>query len=97
MRAGSDRNRTARRASEGLTFSPALPSQYHNEISGLPNRPVEKIALQFNKDVFSVREINTLATPLVDKINDSFVQAELWSENVGSASSAAIWRETSMA
>jgi len=70
-------------ASEGLTFNPALPSQYQDAISGLPMGVVEKIALQFNKDVFNVGEINTLATPLVDKIDNSFVQAQLWGKNVG--------------
>ena len=27
--------------------------------------------------------INTLATPLVDQVNNSFVQAQLWGKNVG--------------
>src|SRR5260370_3517459 len=44
---------------------------------------VEKIALQFNKDIFNVSDINTLATPLVDQVNNSFVQAQLWGKNVG--------------
>jgi monoamine oxidase len=57
-------------ASEGLIFNPALPSQYQD-------------AIQFNKDVFNVGEINTLATPLVDKVDNSFVQAQLWGKNVG--------------
>lgn len=70
-------------ASEGLTFSPALPSPHQDAISGLPMGVVEKIALQFNKDVFNVGAINTLATPLVDKVNNSFVQAQLWGKNVG--------------
>ena len=39
--------------------------------------------LQFNKDVFNVGEINTLPTPLVDKVNNSLVQAQLWGKNVG--------------
>ena len=82
-------------ASERLTFSPALPSQHQDAISGLPMGVVEKIALQFNKDVFNVGDINTLATPLVDKVNNSFVQAQLWGKNVGSASSAATSRESS--
>jgi len=44
---------------------------------------VENIVLQFNKDVFNVGEINTLPTPLVDKVNNSLVQAQLWGKNVG--------------
>jgi monoamine oxidase len=44
---------------------------------------VEKIALQFNKDIFNVGDINILATPLVDKVKNSFVQAHLWGKNVG--------------
>src|SRR2546429_3286516 len=44
---------------------------------------VEKIALQFSKDIFNVGDINTLATPLVDQVNNSFVQAQLWGKNVG--------------
>jgi monoamine oxidase len=70
-------------ASERLTFIPALPSQYQEAISGLPTGALEKIALQFNTDIFKVGEINTLATPLVDKINNAFVQAQLWGTNVG--------------
>ncbi len=64
-------------ASERLTFSPALPSQHQDAINGLPMGVVEKIALQFNKDIFNVSDINTLATPLVDQVNNSFVQAQL--------------------
>jgi monoamine oxidase len=70
-------------ASEALTFNPALPSPHQDAISGLPMGAVEKIALQFNKDVFNVGTINTLATPLVDKVKNSFVQAQLWGKNVG--------------
>jgi monoamine oxidase len=70
-------------ASERLTFNPVLPSQHQEAISGLPMGVVEKIALQFNKDIFNVGEINTLATPLVDKVNNSFVQAQLWGKNIG--------------
>ena len=70
-------------ASERLTFSPALPSEYQDAISGLPMGVVEKIALQFNTDVFKVGEINTLATPLIDKVDNSFVQAQLFGKNVG--------------
>jgi monoamine oxidase len=70
-------------ASERLTFSPALPSQHQDAINGLPMGVVEKIALQFNKDIFNVSDINTLATPLVDQVNNSFVQAQLWGKNVG--------------
>ena len=43
---------------------------------------VEKVALQFSKDVFSAK-MNTLATPLVDKVKNSFVQAHLFGANVG--------------
>jgi len=60
-----------------------LPSQYQEAISGLPMGALEKNALQFNTDVFKVGESNTLATPLVDKVNNAFVQAQLWSTNVG--------------
>lgn len=70
-------------ASERLTFSPALPSQYQDAISNLPMGVVEKIALQFNQDIFNVGKINTLATPLVDKVNNSFVQAQLFGKNIG--------------
>jgi monoamine oxidase len=70
-------------ASERLTFTPALPTDHQDAISGLPMGVVEKIALQFNKDVFNVADINTLATPLVDIVNNSFVQAQLWGKNVG--------------
>jgi monoamine oxidase len=70
-------------ASERLTFSPALPSQYQDAISNLPMGVVEKIALQFNQDIFNVGTINTLATPLVDKVNNSFVQAQLFGKNIG--------------
>ena len=70
-------------ASERLTFTPALPPHHQDAISGLPMGVVEKIALQFNKDVFNVGTINTLATPLVDKVNNSFVQAQLFGKNIG--------------
>jgi monoamine oxidase len=70
-------------ASERLTFAPALPSQYQEAISGLPVGALEKIAIQFNTDIFKVGEINTVATPLVDKVNNAFVQAQLWGTNVG--------------
>ena len=70
-------------ASERLTFSPALPSQYQDAISSLPMGVVEKIALQFNQDIFNVGTINTLATPLVDKVGNSFVQAQLFGKNIG--------------
>jgi hypothetical protein len=39
--------------------------------------------IQFNKDIFDVDDISTLATPLVDKVNNSFVQAQLWGKNLG--------------
>ncbi|MGA8566937.1 MAG: FAD-dependent oxidoreductase, partial [Candidatus Binataceae bacterium] len=69
--------------SEQLTFSPALPSQHQEAISGLPMDVVEKIALQFNKDIFNVGTINILATTLVDKVGNSFMHAQLWGKNVG--------------
>lgn len=70
-------------ASERLTFSPVLPSPHQDAISSLPIGVVEKIALQFNKDIFNVGTINTLATPLVDKVANTFVQAQLWGKHVG--------------
>jgi len=69
-------------ASERLTFSPALPAQHQDAIGGLAMGALEKVALQFSKDVFSTK-INTLATPLVDKVENSFVQAHLFGTNVG--------------
>ena len=44
---------------------------------------VEKIALQFNKDIFNVGTINILATTLVDKVGNSFMHAQLWGKNMG--------------
>lgn len=70
-------------ASGQLSFSPALPPEHQDAINGLPMGVMEKIALQFSKDVFNVGEMNTLATPLLDKNNNSFVQAQLWGKNVG--------------
>jgi len=69
-------------ASERLTFSPALPGPHQDAIGGLAMGAVEKVALQFSKDVFSAK-MNTLATPLVDKVKNSFVQAHLFGANVG--------------
>ena len=69
-------------ASERLTFSPALPGPHQDAIGGLAIGAVEKVALQFSKDVFSAK-MNTLATPLVDKVKNSFVQAHLFGANVG--------------
>jgi monoamine oxidase len=69
-------------ASERLTFSPALPAQYQDAIGGLAMGAVEKVALQFSKDVFNAK-MNTIATPLVHKVENSFVQAHLFGTNVG--------------
>jgi len=69
-------------ASERLTFSPALPAQHQDAIGGLAMGAVEKVALQFSKDVFNAK-MNTLATPLVNKVENSFVQAHLFGTNVG--------------
>jgi len=68
-------------------FSPLLPPEYQDAIGALPPGAVEKVGMQFDRNVFAdlvgKDSENTLATLLVDAPDARFVQARLWDTTIG--------------
>jgi monoamine oxidase len=68
-------------ASGSPIFNPQLPQGHQKAIAGLGTGLIEKVWLEFSRDVFQGVETNTMATLLADQPHVQLAQSKWWGSN----------------